>query len=348
MPRNRSLPAGTALTVKLLSAYLAKNEVAPQSIPDLIHAARKALVAPGGGVRPEPVGTVDHAPAVSVRESLRSAEYILSMIDGKPYRTLRRHLAAHGLTPDEYRARYGLAADYPLVAPGYAAQRSTLARQSGLGRKDRVTEPEIEEVQVTPEPVAAEPPAIPEPSPPQPVDQEEPPAPAPTMEAEPAPEAPDEDSPTGARPRLKLSLFSRLGDKADAQPDAASAEPAGADEGPTRTEPVAPSGDQDAASDRASPRLAVMEAITRLRAVSALYNGAVVKLAPHQIFERRGDLFLAALNLGKNWRSEEEKRLGQFKFAGLSDVKLLPDGVTPLPSYDGVPPRPEDVLILSI
>lgn len=74
-------------------------------------------------------------PAVSVRKSLASKDYILSLIDGKPYRTLRRHLGAHGLTPGEYRRRYGLNFDYPMVAPSYRENRIDLAKKHGLGRK---------------------------------------------------------------------------------------------------------------------------------------------------------------------------------------------------------------------
>ncbi len=85
---------------------------------------------------PEPASDVqDHPPAVSVRKSLASADHIISMIDGKPYKTLRRHLSTHGLTPDDYRQRYGLKADYPMVAPGYSKARSSMAKSIGLGRK---------------------------------------------------------------------------------------------------------------------------------------------------------------------------------------------------------------------
>ncbi|PAX06384.1 MucR family transcriptional regulator [Sphingomonas lenta] len=80
---------------------------------------------------------VEHRPAVSARKSLSSPDHIISMIDGKPYRTLRRHLATHGLTPAEYRARYGLKPDYPMVAPSYSASRRDLAHRTGLGRKPK-------------------------------------------------------------------------------------------------------------------------------------------------------------------------------------------------------------------
>ncbi len=77
----------------------------------------------------------DYAPAVSARKSLASPDHIISMIDGKPYRTLRRHLNTHGLTPDEYRQRYDLKADYPMVAPSYSESRRAMAKSIGLGRK---------------------------------------------------------------------------------------------------------------------------------------------------------------------------------------------------------------------
>ncbi len=77
----------------------------------------------------------EYTPAVSVRKSLASPEHIISMIDGKPYKTLRRHLATNGMTPDEYRERYGLKKDYPMVAPAYSAARQEMAKKIGLGRK---------------------------------------------------------------------------------------------------------------------------------------------------------------------------------------------------------------------
>ena len=77
----------------------------------------------------------EYTPAVSVRKSLASKDHIISMIDGKPYKTLRRHLSTNGLTPAEYRERYGLKADYPMVAENYSESRRAMAKQIGLGRK---------------------------------------------------------------------------------------------------------------------------------------------------------------------------------------------------------------------
>ena len=77
----------------------------------------------------------EYTPAVSVRKSLANKDHIISMIDGKPYKTLRRHLSTHGLTPEEYRERYGLKPDYPMVAETYSEARRTMAKKIGLGRK---------------------------------------------------------------------------------------------------------------------------------------------------------------------------------------------------------------------
>ncbi|WP_298090200.1 MucR family transcriptional regulator [uncultured Sphingomonas sp.] len=79
--------------------------------------------------------TQDYTPAVSVRKSLASKDHIISMIDGKPYKTLRRHLKTNGLTPEAYRERFGLKPDYPMVAETYSESRRAMAHKIGLGRK---------------------------------------------------------------------------------------------------------------------------------------------------------------------------------------------------------------------
>ncbi|MFP5396251.1 MAG: hypothetical protein ACLGHF_08830 [Alphaproteobacteria bacterium] len=95
-------------------------------------------------------------------------------------------------------------------------------------------------------------------------------------------------------------------------------------------------------------RLTLLEAITRRILVEAQYNGATIRLAPHLMFERHGDLFVAALNLGKSWRSDEEPRLGQFKLAGLTSCTLTGEGFSPLPGFEPALPRAEDVLVLAV
>jgi predicted transcriptional regulator len=124
----------TALTVQILSAYLANNIVAPEELAGLIRSTRVALTAEEAA--PATIGQPEtFAPAVSVRKSLSSPEHIISLIDAKPYKTLKRHLASHGLTPESYRERYNLAASYPMVAPAYAAHRRGIAQKIGLGRR---------------------------------------------------------------------------------------------------------------------------------------------------------------------------------------------------------------------
>ncbi len=95
-------------------------------------------------------------------------------------------------------------------------------------------------------------------------------------------------------------------------------------------------------------RLKLMEAIARRRTVTAQYNGNVMELAPHQMFERRGDLFVSALNLSKNWRSDDERRLGHFKLDGLGETELKEDEFVPLPSFQPAAPHDGDTLLLAV
>ncbi|TPI28793.1 transcriptional regulator [Mesorhizobium sp. B3-1-9] len=120
------------LTADIVSAYVSKNAVPVASLPDLIQSVNSSLAKVGQPVEPEkPI----YAPAVNPKRSV-FPDYIICLEDGKRFKSLKRHLGVHyGLTPDEYREKWGLARDYPMVAPDYAAQRSALAKSSGLGRK---------------------------------------------------------------------------------------------------------------------------------------------------------------------------------------------------------------------
>lgn len=127
-------PDLTTLTVQLLSAYVANNTVASGDLAGLITSTRAALA----GSAPQATASeapATYEPAVPIRRSTASKDHILSLIDGKPYKTLKRHLAGHGLTPEEYRARYNLPKSYPMVAPSYSQRRREVAEQLGLGRK---------------------------------------------------------------------------------------------------------------------------------------------------------------------------------------------------------------------
>ena len=130
-----------ALTVQLLSAFVSNNVVAREGLAELIRTTRAALT--NDLSPPSEAAAVEHVPAVSVRKSLSSPDHIISLIDGKPYKTLKRHLATHGLTDKQYRERYKLPASYPMVAPSYSETRRAVAEKLGLGRK-RTTSPAAE------------------------------------------------------------------------------------------------------------------------------------------------------------------------------------------------------------
>ena len=120
------------LTADIVAAHVSNNSVAVSDMPTLIANVHSALVGLGG-LAPAP--EVRAEPAVSIRASVKP-DYIVCLDDGKKLKMLKRHLmTCYGLTPDEYRAKWGLPADYPMVAPNYAEQRRSLAVKIGLGRK---------------------------------------------------------------------------------------------------------------------------------------------------------------------------------------------------------------------
>jgi predicted transcriptional regulator len=125
------------LTVDLLSAYFQSNSVPSDQLAELIDTTRTALAGlPAADGRDVPAKPV---PAVSIEESTASRDHIVSLIDGKSYKSLKRHLANNGLTPQQYRERYALPADYPLVAPAYSEHRSAVAKSIGLGGKAKAS-----------------------------------------------------------------------------------------------------------------------------------------------------------------------------------------------------------------
>jgi MucR family transcriptional regulator, transcriptional regulator of exopolysaccharide biosynthesis len=120
------------LTADLVSAYLAHNAVQKSDIPALIVSVHGSLQALGA---PKPAPAAERpVPAVSIKKSI-TPDYIISLEDGRQYKSLKRHLGGRGLTPEQYREKWGLPSDYPMVAPNYAKQRSELAKSMGLGRK---------------------------------------------------------------------------------------------------------------------------------------------------------------------------------------------------------------------
>ena len=124
------------LTADIVSAHVSNNSVAVNDLPVLIQNVHNALTGLGGRAE-EPA--VKQEPAVSVRSSVKP-DYIVCLEDGKKLKMLKRHLMTHyQMTPDEYRQKWSLNADYPMVAPNYAEQRRTLAKKIGLGTKRRRT-----------------------------------------------------------------------------------------------------------------------------------------------------------------------------------------------------------------
>jgi predicted transcriptional regulator len=121
------------LSTEIVAAYVSHNAVSPSDLPKLIadvHGALRSLSA-----KEAPLPVEELKPAVPVRKSV-AADYIICLEDGKKFKSLKRHLRTHyNLSPEEYREKWGLPADYPMVAPNYSATRSKLAKDNGLGRK---------------------------------------------------------------------------------------------------------------------------------------------------------------------------------------------------------------------
>ena len=128
-----SQPLLVATTANLVAAYVQRNAVPAADLPRLIADVHGALAGLGRPVEPVAEALV---PPVPIRKTV-TPDAIISLEDGKPYRTLKRHLAGRGLTPDAYRQKWGLPDDYPMVAATYAAQRSDLAKAAGLGQSRR-------------------------------------------------------------------------------------------------------------------------------------------------------------------------------------------------------------------
>ncbi|MFC6790598.1 MucR family transcriptional regulator [Methylobacterium komagatae] len=128
-------PVLRAMTTDIVAAYVSKNHVAAGDVPGLVatvHAALAGLV----GAAPAPVEELPTLTPAEIKKSIKP-DGLISFIDGRPYKTLKRHLSSNGLNPDSYRARFGLPADYPMTAPSYSARRSELAKQLGLGVQHR-------------------------------------------------------------------------------------------------------------------------------------------------------------------------------------------------------------------
>lgn len=120
-------------TTDIVAAYVSNNPLPSSDLPKLIADVHAAVSGLSNGAAPE--AEAKPVPAVSIKKSV-TPDYLICLEDGKKFKSLKRHLATdHNLTPDQYRQKWNLPADYPMVAPNYSASRSALAKASGLGRK---------------------------------------------------------------------------------------------------------------------------------------------------------------------------------------------------------------------
>ncbi len=132
MAENPSSRDVLALTIEIVTAHVAHNTVAAGDLSNLIQQVYTSLATVPSGAAAE-----RRQPAVPIKKSV-TPDYIICLDDGKKLKMLKRHLkTSYGITPDEYRERWGLPSDYPMVAPNYAAKRSALAKKIGLGTKSR-------------------------------------------------------------------------------------------------------------------------------------------------------------------------------------------------------------------
>ena len=123
------------MTADIVSAYVGNNSVATSDLPALIQSIFRALTNVSGSAEPEPAAPKE--PAVPVRRSI-TPDYLICLEDGRKFKSLKRHLRTkYNMSPEEYRAKWGLPKDYPMVAPNYAKARSELAKQMGLGQGGR-------------------------------------------------------------------------------------------------------------------------------------------------------------------------------------------------------------------
>ncbi len=134
----------TELTTGIVAAYVSNNPVPTAELPALIARVHGAISGLASGPLPTESGPaarpeIDRPSPAQIRKSVRP-DGIVSFIDGKTYKTLKRHLTSHGLHPQSYRERYGLPADYPMVAAEYAERRSALAKTIGLGQPGAMAE----------------------------------------------------------------------------------------------------------------------------------------------------------------------------------------------------------------
>ena len=137
MAESTTAPDFLGLTAEIVSAHVSNNSVSVTDLPSLITEVHRTLATLGAGAPPPPPEPEKQAPAVPVKKSI-TPDYLVCLEDGKKMKMLKRHLqTSYNLTPDQYREKWGLPSDYPMVAPNYAKHRSSLAKKIGLGTQGR-------------------------------------------------------------------------------------------------------------------------------------------------------------------------------------------------------------------
>jgi predicted transcriptional regulator len=121
------------LAAEIVAAFVSNNPLPKSDLPALIHAMHAAVAALSTEAKSAPLPIEAKEPAVPIRRSI-TPDFLICLEDGKRFKSLRRHLGTLGLTPHQYREKWKLPSDYPMVAPNYAAQRSAMAKKIGLGR----------------------------------------------------------------------------------------------------------------------------------------------------------------------------------------------------------------------
>jgi predicted transcriptional regulator len=134
VPPSDAVPFNASeITADIVAAYVAKNSLRIEDLPALIHSVHTALTQLASGLRNSAPPAEKREPAVPIRNSI-TPDYLVCLDDGKKFKSLRRHLATLGLTPDQYRVKWNLPLDYPMVASNSSAARSEMAKRIGLGQ----------------------------------------------------------------------------------------------------------------------------------------------------------------------------------------------------------------------
>ncbi|CAO4174845.1 MucR family transcriptional regulator [Methylorubrum extorquens] len=135
-----TMPDALTMTADIVAAFVSNNSIRASELPNLLVQVHGAFVSLSATPAAEAGSEIEKPTPAQIKKSV-TPDSLISFVDGKPYRTLKRHLRVHGLSVEEYRARYGLPSDYPSVAANYSASRSALAKQLGLGNPRKNVEP---------------------------------------------------------------------------------------------------------------------------------------------------------------------------------------------------------------